>query len=185
MNPGDPLLITLAIDKDSQAFFEALRRHYFPPERNHVPAHLALFNKLPGEELFTIAKELESFAAGQTPFQIDVTGLMLLNNGVAYKLKSHRSGEIKDYFAARWQDWLTVQDRTTLRLHLTVQNKVSPREARWVYAELSRIFEPFTVTATGLTLWRYLQPHWELIQELPFAQPTAPGQQEHQLPAHA
>ena len=46
----EPFLVTLGFDEATFTRLEELRRRYFPPERNVVPAHLSLFHRLPPEE---------------------------------------------------------------------------------------------------------------------------------------
>ena len=43
----DPLVLTLLLDADTQAWLDSLRRAHFPPERNLVPAHVTLFHACP------------------------------------------------------------------------------------------------------------------------------------------
>lgn len=47
---------------------------------------------------------------------------------------------------------------------MTVQNKVSPDEARRLLRELEAGFTPFTATGEGLLLWRYLGGPWERLR---------------------
>ncbi|WP_204248378.1 hypothetical protein [Hymenobacter sp. PAMC 26628] len=43
-----PLILTLALDTDSQAYFDELRRQHFPAKINYLAAHVTLFHHLPG-----------------------------------------------------------------------------------------------------------------------------------------
>lgn len=45
-----PLIVTLALDEQAQARFDALRSRHFPPDRNVLDAHVTLFHALPGEQ---------------------------------------------------------------------------------------------------------------------------------------
>ncbi|MCF0072698.1 2'-5' RNA ligase family protein [Dyadobacter sp. CY261] len=47
---SSPLVATLLIAPAAQAYFDDLRRQYFPKERNFLNAHLTLFNALPDEQ---------------------------------------------------------------------------------------------------------------------------------------
>lgn len=77
-----PLILTLRLDEDSQAFFNTQRRLYFPPERNFLDAHLTLFHQLPDEAAtFEYLEESQ-----QSNFSLQVSGLMNLGAGVAYKI---------------------------------------------------------------------------------------------------
>ncbi len=152
-------VLTLRLDADSQAHFEGLRRRYFPPERNQIPAHLTLFHALPdGPEIDEV---LEREAEGLGTFPLAVTGVRSLGKGVAYKLASSVLGGLHTRLAAEFADHLTAQDRQRLQPHIVVQNKVTPAEARELLARLSAAFEPREVEACGFDLWRYLGGPWE------------------------
>lgn len=51
--------------------------------------------------------------------------------------------------------------RQGLWAHVTIQNKVSPDEARDTLAEIAATFTPHQATATGLALWRYFGGPWQ------------------------
>jgi hypothetical protein len=53
------------------------------------------------------------------------------------------------------------QDAGKRDLHVTVQNKVTPQEARTLHGALSAADLPRTGTTMGLALWRYLGGPWE------------------------
>ena len=44
-----PLIVTALLDEVAQERFDRLRREHFPPERNHLDAHLTLFHRLPDD----------------------------------------------------------------------------------------------------------------------------------------
>ena len=82
-----PLILTLTLDPDSQAFFDEQRRRYFPPKINYLSAHLTLFHALPGAEYDAIAATLAATAARQPgPLPLQVTGLKFMGQGVMYTL---------------------------------------------------------------------------------------------------
>ena len=56
---------------------------------------------------------------------------------------------------------LTPQDAAGWRPHVTIQNKVSPAEARDLHALLSGAFRPRRVAIVGLAAWRYRGGPWE------------------------
>ena len=58
---GEPasLVLTLEMDGESFAALDALRRRYYAPERNLVPAHVTLFHRLPAERSREIKALLE------------------------------------------------------------------------------------------------------------------------------
>lgn len=168
--PGDrPLILTLRLDEASTEWFEALRRRWFPPERNLVPAHLTLFHNLPGVELEAVTDVLRQGCAAARPMALEVTGPWSLGRGVAYRLRSPELETFRAGLAAAFESWLTPQDRQAFRPHVTVQNKAQPEEARALLARLQHEFEPFEVTGEGLAVWRYLDGPWEAVDRIPFS----------------
>ena len=166
-----PLVVTLVLDAASQERFDALRREHFPPERNHLAAHVTLFHALPGDRLESVVADLRA-AAGREPFPVAVLGLRLLGRGVAYDLAAAELSELHARLAARWQPWLTAQDRQRLAPHVTVQNKVEPATARRLHAQLSADFRSVDVTAVGLALWRYEGGPWSPVDTAAFRAPA-------------
>jgi 2'-5' RNA ligase len=169
MPTAAPLILTLTLDDTSQSFFDHARARWFPPERNLLQAHVTLFHHLPGENLAPIKTHLASIGASQPPTSIAVSGLRSLGRGVAYTLSAPAIEALRANFASLWRTGLTPQDRQPWRPHITVQNKVSPAEARHLLAQLSLLFAPFTATATGLALWHYRGGPWENAAIIPFA----------------
>lgn len=162
------LILTLALDEPSFRFFNDQRRRYFPPERNHIPAHVTLFHALPGEEVDAVAETLRSACAIQAAFPVAVTGLRSLGRGVAYRLDAPDLQRLRQRLAQHWSTWLRPQDRQKHSPHVTIQNKVSPDEARALLADLEAAFEPFTVIGEGLDLWWYRGGPWEQIERFAF-----------------
>ena len=163
-----PLIVTLAFDEASFAFFQSARQRYFPPERNLIPAHLTLFHALPGEQADTVRIQLEEMCRATAPVTLAVTGLRSLGRGVAYTVASPTLGHVRAGLATRWAAWLTPQDRQKHQPHVTVQNKVDPAVARALLAELQAGFEPFTAHGEGLHLWRYRGGPWDALATVPF-----------------
>jgi len=156
----EPLIVTLALDAAAQARFDALRAAHFPPERNHLAAHVTLFHALPGEHLEQVRTDLTEVGECQA-YDVKVSRVRSLGRGVAYDLRAPELDAQHRELAARWQPWLTRQDRQPLSAHVTVQNKVAPAAARALLVELSAGFESYDVRATGFALWRYLGGPWE------------------------
>jgi 2'-5' RNA ligase len=155
-----PLIVTLLLDEPAQARFDALRRAHFPPERNHLQAHVTLFHALPGEHEADVRADLER-AARRPAYEVDVARVRSLGRGVAYDLRSPVLDAQRAALARGWSGWLTPQDARPHSPHVTVQNKVTPEQARALLRELQGSFVPGTVLATGLGLWRYLGGPWE------------------------
>ena len=157
----EPLILTLGMDDLSQQGFDRWREEHFPKARNFIPAHLTLFHKLPGDREGEISRTLNDLCRQQAPFSLTATGLIFMGRGVAYRLESPALHAVRRRLAEEWWPWLGDQDRRGFRPHVTVQNKVSPDEARALHRSLQATFAPFEVGAEGLRLWRYLGGPWE------------------------
>ncbi len=166
-----PLILTLTLDAASQAFFDDLRRQYFPPKINYLSAHLTLFHALPGEEHAAIVAYLLKVAAEQPePLLLQATGVKFMGRGVMYTLENPALPALHKRLQRQWEPWLSAQDKQGLRPHITVQNKVDPAVARQLHEELAAGFQPFIATGTGLALWAYKGGPWELRQQFAFGQ---------------
>ena len=171
--PLPPLVLTLQLDEAAQARFDALRRAHFPPERNHLQAHVTLFHALPGEHEDALRADLEA-SARRPAYDVDVVRVRSLGRGVAYDLRSAELAAQRADLARRWEPWLTPQDARAHAAHVTVQNTVTPEQARALLRELQASFVPAVVRATGLVLWRYLGGPWEPLGAYRFS-PAATG----------
>jgi hypothetical protein len=99
---------------------------------------------------------------------VDVTGVRSLGRGVAVTLASPGLAAIRAALARSFAPWLTPQDRTKRDLHVTVQNKVTPPEARALLAQLSATVTPERTRAVALGLWRYRGGPWEPVARYAF-----------------
>jgi 2'-5' RNA ligase len=160
-----PLILTLALDANSQAHFNDLRQLHFPKERNYLQAHVTLFHHLPATERPTIEAELQTLTSQLLPMPLRVTGLRFLGRGVAYDLENSVLQQLHKQLQTTWAPWLTPQDQQRLKPHITVQNKVDPAIARALHEELTAQFVPFEATGTGLHLWAYRGGPWEKLRE--------------------
>jgi 2'-5' RNA ligase len=93
---------------------------------------------------------------------------MPLGRGVAIRLEAPEVGRLRAALSREWDDWLRPQDRQPWRPHVTVQNKVSPAEARDTLARLSAGFALREARAEGLLLWHYRGGPWEAAGRFPF-----------------
>ncbi len=168
-----PLVLALRLDEASQERLDALRRAHFPPERNHLQAHVTLFHALPAAYEGQVRADLEASAQRQA-YAVDVLRVRSLGKGVAYDLRSPELAAQRADLARRWAPWLTPQDARPHAPHVTVQNKVTPEQARALLRELAAGFVPYAVQATGLSLWRYLGGPWEPLATYCFS-PAATG----------
>jgi 2'-5' RNA ligase len=167
----NPFILTLAIEEEAQTFFNQLRQQYFPPDKNFLAAHLTLFHYLPltADELMA---QLQSAVATQSRFLIQVTDVVSIGKGVAYKLETKELQALHRQLQQLWKPLLKPQDLQKLWPHITVQNKVTPQEAAATLPELKNGFQPFTFGATGLSLWEYLGGPWRWVATLNFSEET-------------
>jgi 2'-5' RNA ligase len=165
-----PLVLTLRMDDAAQARLDRERAAYFPPGRTSVGAHLTLFHALPGALRDRVEADLEE-ASGRPAFELSVTEPYSLGRGVAYRLESPELQGLRADLQGRWTGHLTRQDRQRHRPHVTVQNKVTPEQARATLEELRSRFLPFTVSALGMDVWRYDGGPWTLLRSFDFERP--------------
>ena len=120
MNHYEPAyILTLRLDALAQDFFDKLRQRYFPPERNFLKAHLTLFHKLPiTEDTVTLLQNL-SFP----PFDIAISGLMNLGNGVAFRVEGEDLNKLHRNLKLLFSPYLTPQDAQGFRGHVTIQTR--------------------------------------------------------------
>lgn len=163
------LLLTLRLAEPAQGLFQTLRNRHFPADRNVVPAHVSLFHTLPGASRALIGRRLAALQAVRSPVRVEAP--FPLGRGVAFRLQAPGVAALRAGLAADWSDWLTPQDRQGWRPHVTVQNKVTPEQARATLQRLSRGFVPFTTEAASLVLWRYLEGPWEQLQTVELTDP--------------
>jgi 2'-5' RNA ligase len=164
-----PLILSAVLDAPVQRRLDALRRAHFPPERNHLDAHVTLFHHLPGTQEDAVVEAVTAATREHAAPQVEVTGVRSLGRGVAVALASPELAAIRAGLARTWAPWLTAQDRTKRDLHVTVQNKVAPEAARALHAELAGSVVPERTRAVALALWRYAGGPWEPVARFAFA----------------
>jgi 2'-5' RNA ligase superfamily len=163
-----PIIITAQLGKSDQAWANALRRAYFPPERNYLDAHITLFQHLPPMHLPEIKTRLAAMTSGYPRPNAWLSAVMPLSRGVAYRIESPELFTMREELAAALTGLLMPQDQASPRLHITVQNKVERKTAKALYAELSAGFAPRAVSITGLSAYYYRGGPWDLIQNWSF-----------------
>jgi hypothetical protein len=168
-----PLLLTLELAEPAQSLFQALRNRHFPPELNRVPAHVSLFHALPGTQRQAIIRLLRDLAAERAAILVEPP--RSLGRGVAFPLHAPDLLTLHARLAESWSEWLTRQDRERFRPHVTVQNKVTPEQARATLQRLQRGFVPWHTTGTAVRLWRYLGGPWEAMERFELQVPAEQG----------
>lgn len=156
-----PIIVTALFGRQDQAWFEMLRREYYPPERNLLDAHLTLFHHLPPSVAEELKQRLSSETRGVRAPRAKATGLMSLGGGVAYRIEAPELTTIREGLSQAFAGMLMPQDAGRWRPHVTVQNKVTPSLAKVVLGALSRDFVPREVEIAGLASWWYRGGPWE------------------------
>ena len=157
-----PIIVTALIGEPDFAYLDGLRRTHFPPERNHLRAHLTMFHHLPPSCEAELLQLLKNEARGNDP-QARVSGLINLGGGVAFRVECPDLDDIRARIADRFAPMLMPQDRNPWRAHVTVQNKVKAPEARALLDQLSADFIPRPLALAGLAAWWYRGGPWEPI----------------------
>ena len=164
-----PIIVTALLGAEDQAWFDGLRRAHFPPERNHLAAHLTMFHHLPPSFADELKRRLVEETRGVRPPLARVTAPFSLGKGVAFRIDSPELAAIRARLAEAFAGLLTPQDQAGWRAHVTVQNKVEPAAAKALLAELSGGFSPRSVKIAGLASWWYRGGPWEPLSRHPFA----------------
>jgi hypothetical protein len=158
-----PIIVTALFGPGDDGWIQALRQAYYPADRNQVPAHLTLFHHLPPSIESELSGRLAAATAAPPP-RAEVTGIVDLGGGTALRVESLELALIREALADALQGLLIPQDQAPWRPHITIQNKVEPREARRLQASLGATFEPWPLAIRALTSWRYLNGPWERLK---------------------
>jgi 2'-5' RNA ligase len=159
-----PIIVTAMLGASDFAWADGLRRAHYPPERNQVPAHITLFHHLPPSAADELREQLKVEARGSVP-AARLSGLRHLGEGVAYQVDSPELEAIRARLADHFTGLLMPQDRAPWRPHITVQNKVAPKVAKALLAELEATFVPRPLKIAGLASWWYRGGPWEPLSE--------------------
>lgn len=160
MGEAAPLIVTADLPAPLQARVDALRREHFPPERNHLSAHVTLFHALPPfveDEARALLAEL----GREAPPAARLVSIMDLGGGTALRIECPDMLAIRAGIAERFHGLLTTQDQHAPRLHVTIQNKVPRTEAKALQAALLADFREEAFRFAGLSLHRYRGGPWE------------------------
>jgi len=163
-----PFIVTAGLPPDIFAWADRLRREHFPPERNHLHAHVTLFHSFAPSLLEELKILLPRIARDYAPIEARIIGLMDLGKGTAIRLESPGMLVLRGMIAEHFHGSLTKQDLHEPRLHITVQNKVTKEEARALQRELADAVQPRSFHFTGLELHRYLGGPWEEVGAFAF-----------------
>ncbi|MGB3800577.1 MAG: 2'-5' RNA ligase family protein [Lewinella sp.] len=169
-----PMIVTAWIDPENLDLFNRLRDGLFPADRNYLSAHVTLFHHIPPavrQDFITFCRDNFS----RTPsLPMRVKPPFLLGRGVAYPVDCQELSDIRARLRRQYAGVLTSQDdRAWNRPHITVQNKVDPREAKQTLSHLKPRFQECTIEVVGLSFHRYDGGPWHLLDRLTFGGSTA------------
>jgi len=167
--PGTPIIVSALFGAEDAAYLTGLRRLHFPPERNHLDAHLTLFHHLPPSVVDELKHRLTQETRGTAPPRAMLAGLMNLGRGVAFRVESPELEGIRESLREAFATLLTPQDAGGWRPHVTIQNKVEPSIARALKAELEADFRPRRLAIAGIGCFHYRGGPWEPISRHMFA----------------
>ena len=159
--PSAPFIVTAELPGDLHAWSDGLRRAHFPPERNHLAAHVTLFHALAPSLFEEIKRVLAGEAGAHGPVPAGLSGVMDLGKGTALAIESPAMLAIRARIAEHFHGSLSAQDQHKPRLHVTIQNKVATQDARALQREMAATFEPRDFRFTGLALHIYRGGPWE------------------------
>ena len=158
---ASPIIVTATLPPAIFGPANALRRAHFPPDRNVLCAHLTLFHALPPSVEGELRALLADLAAYHAPPRARLSRIVSLGRGTALAVESEALMELRDIIADRFAGCLTAQDQHRPRFHITIQNKVSPDEARALQAQLAPGFQPGDFTIPALEAHYYRGGPWE------------------------
>ena len=161
------LIVTAELAPPDFAWLNDLRRRHYPVERNQLPAHLTMFHAVPPSAESELRQILRVMAEGSPP-RAWIAGVMNLGGGAALRVASDELERIREEIAQRLRGLLTAQDSAGWSAHVTIQNKVPPREAKVLIQVLGNQFEGKPVRISGLGLHRYLDGPWETLRTFSF-----------------
>lgn len=167
-----PFIVTAALPPDLAGFAEGLRRAHYPPERNHLHAHVTLFHAFAPSLREELADYLPKMAAEFAAPEGMVKGVMDLGTGTAIALEAPQLLALRAIVAEHFHGSLTAQDLVEPRPHITIQNKVTKDEARALQPRLAALLAPWLAKPPfafpALELWHYRGGPWERVKACAF-----------------
>jgi hypothetical protein len=162
-----PIIVTALFGDGDNGWLQELRRANYPADRNQVPAHLTLFRQLPPSAAAELSARLAAATAAPAP-DARIAGVIDLGEGTALRVESPALALIRGDLADAFHGLMTPQDLSPWRPHITIQNKVAPREARRLQRHLRATFAPRPLAIRALATWRYQGGPWEPLKTHPF-----------------
>lgn len=164
-NAPAPIIVTALFGQADQKVLDEMRQRHFPPERNHIAAHLTLFHHLPPSAADELRRRLVDETRGVPAPAATLAAPFSLGRGVAYRVDSAGLVAIRARLAEAFAGLLTPQDQAGWRPHITIQNKVAPIVAKSLLADLKSSFSPRPLMIAGLASWWYRGGPWEPLSQ--------------------
>lgn len=147
-----PLVLTARLPAALFGQMQGLRRAHYPPERNHVPAHVTLFHALPPSALNEVHRLVARACAAAPPPAAQLAGVLDLGTGTAIAVHSPPLEALHADLAQALHGLLGLADESRPRFHITIQNKVSRSDARALQAALRGQFAGRAFAFAGIDL---------------------------------
>lgn len=163
-----PIIVSAVFGDADHAWLDGLRQIHYPRERNRLAAHLTLFHHLPPSLECELRSRLLAETRGCEVPAAELSGLIDLGGGVAFRVHSPALEAIRTRLAEAFFGSLTPQDSAGWRPHVTIQNKVDVPVARALLKKLDTDFRPRPVKIAGLAAYHYRGGPWEPIARYPF-----------------
>ena len=167
-----PFILTAALPSDIQASSERLRRAHYPAERNHLHAHVTMFHSFAPSLLDELTDFIPRITGEFAAPQARISGVMDLGTGTAIALQSEDLLALRAMIADRFHGSLTDQDLYEPRPHITIQNKVTKKEARALQesleSQLALRASQDVFAFPALELHLYQGGPWKLVKRSPF-----------------
>lgn len=162
------LIVTIKMQEEALAFFNALRKKYYPTHCNYVDAHITLFHKLPSN-IHAIEEALLQ-AAKRKIFTLQIDSIKQINTSVIYTINAPELVGIHKQLKKQCYPYLSFKDRKYLRPHITIQNKVTVFKAQQTAALLQEDFSPFNIEAIGFSTYLFNKNKWLHQQDFLFTE---------------
>jgi hypothetical protein len=169
MTGAAPIIVAATFGAADFRALDGLRRAHFPAERNLIDAHLTLFHHLPPGIAGELDARLKAATRRVPPPPAMIDGVLMLGHGVALRVRSEALAAIRADLAEAFADCLIPQDRAGWNPHVTIQNKVTPAEARALHGAISVSFVARPLAVAGVATYFYRGGPWEAIARYRFS----------------
>ena len=167
-----PFILTAVLPPGVQSWAEGLRRTHYPPDKNHLHAHVTLFHAFAPSLMEELQRYLPRLVGEFAAPQGAVKDVMDLGKGTAIALDAPQLLHLRAIIAEHFHGSLTSQDLHEPRPHITIQNKVTKEEARALQASLGPVLAPWKAKGPfgfpALELYRYRGGPWEKVKSFRF-----------------